>query len=196
MGALHVVGEGHLDAVAAEDGAPRERDLRARIVAAVVRREVGGDGDRDGKGGVIDVRQRRGRGGERRGGHRQSRRPLGTRAGQDGCTQQDQRLRECCSGTHACLLLQERIATKIIGESGARCTEGGLVRRPCAGRLRWMARRVPVTAGSKCTLCTYANAKANYPIDAYMQQSGVARRRRQISWSQTVRYHTSRRSVF
>src|SRR5438034_6197275 len=57
--ALHVVGEGHLDAVPAEERAPRERDLWSRIVAAVVRREVGGDGDRDWKGGVVDVRQRR-----------------------------------------------------------------------------------------------------------------------------------------
>src|SRR5205823_3641771 len=79
---------------------------------------------------------------------------------------------------HTCFLpLQERIPTTTTGESSARCTEGGpLVRRPCAGRARWMARRVPVTAGAKCTLCTHANANAEYLIAACMQQDGVARR--------------------
>src|SRR2546423_775575 len=99
---------------------------------------------------------------------------------------------------HACAcLLQEGIATKTTGESCARCTEGGpWVRRPCATRARWMARGVPVTALSKCTLCTHANTIADYVIDAYMQQDGVARRQPPISWSRTPRYHTSRASVF
>src|SRR5437588_4662518 len=44
------------------------------------------------------------------------------------------------------------------------------------------------------SLCTHANAKADHVIAAYMQHSGVARRR-PISWSRTARYLTSGGSV-